>query len=74
MSKVSTSRFSDIWDLGSIITLYISTPMQIYCDFYDRKNDKFQMKTYEIFLISAPTRDCESALEQLYLGCSNMHI
>ena len=42
---------------------YENTPMQYTVIFHSRKNDNFQMKNYDIFLISAQNIDGGHTLE-----------
>ena len=42
---------------------YKNTPIQIYCKFHLQKTENFQMKTSDIFHISAQNIDCGYSLE-----------
>ena len=46
-------------------------PIQIYWKFYHQKNENFQMKNSDIFLISAQNIDCVYSLEPPRRGGSN---
>ena len=49
---------------------YENTPIQIYRIFYHQKNENFQIKKSDIFLISAQNIDCGYSLEP-HRGGSN---
>ena len=46
-------------------------PIQIYWKFYHQKNENFQIKHFDIFLISAQNIDCGYSLEPPRRGGSN---
>ena len=46
-------------------------PIQIYWKFYHQKNESFQIKKSDIFLISAQNIDCWYSLELPHRGSSN---
>ena len=46
-------------------------PIQIYRKFYHQKNEKFQIKSSDIFPISAQNKDCGYSLEPPRRGGSN---
>ena len=46
-------------------------PFQIYWNFYHPKNENFQIKKFDIFLVSAQNIDCVSSLEPPRRGGSN---
>ena len=50
---------------------YENTPMQYTAIFYGCKNDNFQMKNSDIFLIFAQNIDCGYTLEPPHGGGSN---
>ena len=50
---------------------YENTPIQIYWNFYHQKNEIFQIKNSDIFLISAQNIDCGYSLERPRRGDSN---
>ena len=50
---------------------YENTPIQIYCQFYHKKNWKFSDKNSDIFYISAQNIDCGYSLEPPRRGGSN---
>ena len=50
---------------------YENTPIQIYWKFYPPKNENFQIKKSNIFLISAQNIDCVYSLESPRRGGSN---
>ena len=50
---------------------YENTPIQIYWKFYHKKNENFQIKSSDIFHISAQNIDCGYSLEPPRRGGSN---
>ena len=52
-------------------THYENTPIQIYWNFHHRKTEKFQIKKFDIFLISAQNIDRGYSLEPPRRGGSN---
>ena len=62
---------SAVWLLYSLFTHYENTPIQIYWEFYHRKNENFQMKNSGGFHISAQNIDCGYMLEPPRWGGSN---
>ena len=50
---------------------YANMPVQYTAIFYGRKNDNFQMKFFDIFLIFAQNIDCGYTLEPPQRGGSN---
>ena len=44
---------------------YENTPIQIYRKFYHQKNENFQIKNSDIFLISTQNIDCGHSLERV---------
>ena len=52
---------------------YEKMPIQIYWKFYHQKNENFQIKNSDIFLISAQNIDCGYSLEPPRRGGSNKY-
>ena len=50
---------------------YKNIHIQIYWKFYNKKNEKFQIKMFDIFHISAQNIDCGYSLEPPLQGGSN---
>ena len=50
---------------------YENTPIQIYWQFYNQKNENFHIKNSDIFHISAQNIDCGYSLEPPRRGGSN---
>ena len=50
---------------------YENMPIQIYRKFHLQKTEKFQIKTFDIFHISAQNIDCGYSLEPPRQGGSN---
>ena len=50
---------------------YENKPIQVYRKFYHQKNENFQIKKSDIFLISAQNIDCGYSLEPPRRGGSN---
>ena len=60
------------WDWETLFkSHYENTPIQIYRKFHLQKTENFQIKSSDIFHISAQNIDCGYSLEPLRWGGSN---
>ena len=64
-------RFAGRKGYKTMLTHYENTPMQYTAIFHGLKNDNFQMKNCDIFLIFAQNIDCGYTLEPPQRGGSN---
>ena len=66
-SEDAHAGLSPCWSHKSFVVRWLkhyeNMPVQIYWEFYHQKNENFQMKNSDIFLISAQNIDCGYSLE-----------
>ena len=69
--QLMTSFLAYMYTTRILWAHYENTPIQIYWKFHHQKNENFQMKNSDIFLISAQNIDCVYSLEPPRWGGSN---
>ena len=68
--SVSVLNCNILTNVNTTENHYENTPIQIYWKVYHQKNENFQIKNSDIFLISAQNIDCGYSLEPPQRGGS----